>query len=269
MLSVLLSIAARLPGTTAEIRWGGQSLAGFRAFQCLAGADDGYYVTMHVRLEDNCAVNADSIAQAARSRADVAAVVVWEEAVAAGCFSFAQVTRRLVAASATANVSIRAAVFGSAVSAEGVPFGSPIVEPYDDLQSAGAGLLVMLTASSAAHSLARGQPGYVFLRSEPGPWNGLVDTAGFRGHKYLFLAISILLILYTFWEIGLMLCALTVWNWRMLMYLSAIGYLVVFTLLQPYSMNSRAAVMTIHISWIVGYVSLTLFIVAWGAMLCR
>ncbi|KAJ1871266.1 hypothetical protein LPJ55_004005, partial [Coemansia sp. RSA 990] len=75
-----------------------------------------------------------------------------------------------------------------------------------------------------------------------------------------------MLILYTFWEIGLMLCAFTIWNRRMLMYLSAIGYLIVFTLLQPYSMNSRAAEMIIYASWIAGYLSLTLFIVAWGAM---
>ncbi|KAJ2682316.1 hypothetical protein H4R19_007156, partial [Coemansia spiralis] len=266
-LSALLLMTAGLLPAAAEIRWGSQAIAGFCAFQCPPGAADGYFAPIHALLEDNCTVNIDSIAQLPRSSPDAVAIVVWDEAVAAGCFSFAQVAQRLVAAAPPANASIRAAVFGSAVASNSVHFGSPIAEPYDDLLAAADTLLVMLTPASDARALARAPPdALLYLRSEPGPWNTLVDSAGFRAHKYLFLAISVLLILYTFWEIGLMLCALTVWSWRMLMFLSAITYLVLFTLLQPYAMNSRAATMAIHISWIVGYVSLSLFIVAWSTM---
>ncbi|KAJ2764363.1 hypothetical protein IWQ56_004513 [Coemansia nantahalensis] len=124
-----------------------------------------------------------------------------------------------------------------------------------------------MTAAPDARALAATPPGaLLYLRSEPGPWNSLVYSAGFKVHRYLFVAVPVLLIIYSLWEIGLMLCTLTVWNWRMLIYISVIAYLVLFTLLQPYSMNSRAATMAIHVSWIAGYLCLSLFIVAWSAM---
>ncbi|KAJ2782706.1 hypothetical protein H4R18_002132 [Coemansia javaensis] len=251
------------------IRWAGRAFASIRAFQDTTDASNGSFFPAHIRFEENCAVNASAAGQAAAGAA-VAAIVVWEEAASAGCFSFAQVTALLAAARAPgSSAPLRAVVFGSAVARPGASFGSPIVEPYGDLRTPDGGLFVALTSASAARLLAAAQPGPVYLRHDPGPWNDLLQTAGFRARRYLFLATSILLILYTFWEIGLMLCALTVWNWRMLMYLSAIGYLVVFTLLQPYGANSRAAAMAIYASWIVGYASLSLFIVAWGTMVRR
>ncbi|KAJ1941490.1 hypothetical protein FBU59_003484 [Linderina macrospora] len=106
----------------------------------------------------------------------------------------------------------------------------------------------------------------VYIATNPGPWNVLDKSRGYAAQRYLFFAISILLILYIFLEIGLMLCTQTVWNKRMLMYVAAITYLIIFTLLRPYSMNNKAAQLTIFVSWIIGYMSFTIFIVAWGSL---
>ncbi|KAJ1928232.1 hypothetical protein EC988_010184, partial [Linderina pennispora] len=99
-----------------------------------------------------------------------------------------------------------------------------------------------------------------------GPWNTLEKSRGYAAQRYLFFTISLLLILYIFLEIGLMLCTQTVWNKRMLMYVAAITYLLIFTLLRPYVMNNKAAQMTVFVSWIIGYMSFTIFIVAWGSL---
>ncbi|KAJ2793037.1 hypothetical protein H4R21_006051, partial [Coemansia helicoidea] len=171
-LPALLLMAACLSPAAAEIRRGSQTIVGFSAFQCPPGAADGYFAPVHVRLEENCTVSIGGTAQLPLPSPSAVAIVVWDEAVAAGCFSFAQVAQRLVAATPPANTTIRAAVFGSAVGRRDAHFGSPIVEPYDDLQAAVAGLLVMMTAAPDARALAATPPGaLLYLRSEPGPWN--------------------------------------------------------------------------------------------------
>ncbi|KAJ2885923.1 hypothetical protein H4R27_001058 [Coemansia aciculifera] len=98
------------------------------------------------------------------------------------------------------------------------------------------------------------------------PWNALFDSAGFAAQKYIFLLVSGGLVLYTLWETVLVLCTPTAWNRRILMYIAAIGYLLVFTVLQPYDISNRALLMAAYASWIVGYVIFTLFLVAWGSI---
>ncbi|KAJ2909306.1 hypothetical protein GGI21_002016, partial [Coemansia aciculifera] len=98
------------------------------------------------------------------------------------------------------------------------------------------------------------------------PWSALHRSAGFAAQKYTFLSISGGLVLYTLWETALALWTPTAWNQRMLMYIAAIAYLVVFTVLQPYNTNNRALEMAAYASWIVGYIIFTIFIVAWGAI---
>ncbi|KAJ2390088.1 hypothetical protein GGI05_003313, partial [Coemansia sp. RSA 2603] len=107
-------------------------------------------------------------------------------------------------------------------------------------------------------------PQFIRLVAEQSPWESLANSPAFSAQKYIFMCLSISLILYVIWNIGLMLCTTTIWNRRMLMYISAIGYLVVFTLLHPYTTSNRAAQMAIFASWIVGYISFTLFVVSWG-----
>ncbi|KAJ2551047.1 hypothetical protein EV175_003837 [Coemansia sp. RSA 1933] len=232
---------------------------------------------MHLQASQNCAfktnqTNVSSLDTMQSPSLGLAAIVSWDEAVAAGCYSYAQFIQNLHEAGVDSELDIREVIFGSAIDNDAVLFGSPIVEPYGDIGHTDSGLSMTLTSASTARLLLADilqstmNNATLQIVQELGPWNILAQATGFKAQKYTFLAVSIILILYTFWEIGLMLCTLTVWNRRMLMYLSAIGYLVVFALLHPYNINSRNSQMTIYVFWIIGYLSFTLFIISWGSM---
>ncbi|KAI8322940.1 hypothetical protein GQ54DRAFT_127995 [Martensiomyces pterosporus] len=234
------------------------------------------YMAVRLEFQQNCQPDMNALSRNV-THADlsgaaplVALVVPWNDAASAGCFTYAQIAQSLVGSQAAKELRVRGVIFGSSIDGDQNEIGSPLAEPYGDFKSVDADELdhFLLVQKSTAHLLCSAPTANMTVQivDDPGPWNRLLDTAGFKAQKYSFMAISIGFILYTFWEIGLMLCTQTVWNKRMLMYVSAIGYLIVFTLLQPYSVNNRASQIVIYVSWILGYISFTLFIVAWGTM---
>ncbi|KAJ2461212.1 hypothetical protein GGF42_000347 [Coemansia sp. RSA 2424] len=233
-------------------------------------------VPVRAPLVQGCTLDINSIAarsSAREARADLAVVVVWQEAVDVGCFTFAQIHQLLVNAGSLGKGAIRGVVFGSAVDSRYRAFGSPLVEPYGDLEAHNSIAHVMLVADYVAKSIVDHLPSSsgasnatLAMLGQRSPWDALFASAGFSAQKYIFLSISGGLVLYTLWETALALCTPTAWDQRMLMYIAAIAYLVVFTVLQPYNAHSRALQMAAYASWIVGYIIFTLFTVAWGAI---
>ncbi|KAJ1987098.1 hypothetical protein GGI25_003341 [Coemansia spiralis] len=269
-----------LPATDAELIWNRQHFASFSFYQDDAhSATSGVFVPKHLQLVQNCAFDATNatssqiLDESTDASPEFIAVVAWDEAVAAGCYSYAQVAQNLHQVGVNGKLGISGIIFGSSISNKNVPFGSPIVEPYGESKFIDISMHLTLTSAATAqlllNDIARSNSSsnnILYLVQDTGPWNRLASAPGFKAQKYIFLCVSVALLLYTFWEIGLMLCTFTVWNQRMLMYLSAIGYLVVFAMLQPFNMNSRVSQMAVYVSWIIGYLSFTVFIVAWSSM---
>ncbi|KAJ2745317.1 hypothetical protein GGI20_002249 [Coemansia sp. BCRC 34301] len=233
-------------------------------------------VPVRAPLVQGCVLDVNSLvahSSTRASRADLAVIVVWQEAVNVGCFSFAQIYKLLVSAGGLGSGPIRGVVFGSAVDSLHHPLGSPLVEPYGDLEVHSSETHVMLVADYVAKLIVDHLPpgpgifnSTLTMIGKRSPWSALFDSAGFAAQKYIFLSMSGGLVLYTLWETALSLCTPTAWNQRILMYIAAIVYLVVFTVLQPYSINNRALQMAAYASWIVGYIIFTLFTIAWGSI---
>ncbi|KAI7825573.1 hypothetical protein BX661DRAFT_206360 [Kickxella alabastrina] len=280
IIYILLALVVGLPGSAAVIICGAQQFTSFTLYQDPLVLASGRFVPAHVSLLPGCTLDLDDMtARLTRKPAilDAApmAVIVWEEAVSAGCYSYAQVAKLLNQDDIS---SVRGVVFGSTVNTDQLPFGSPIVEPLSELSSVSTTGLrhLTLTAASTARTLsAMSRAGATSsnpqnitfqLTAETNPWLALTKTPEYLAQKYAFMCVSILLILYTFWEIGLTLCTMDAWNRRILMYILAIAYLIVFTLLQPYATGDRASQMVVLVSWIFGYISFSLFVVAWGTM---
>ncbi|KAJ1906909.1 hypothetical protein LPJ81_001079, partial [Coemansia sp. IMI 209127] len=109
------------------------------------------------------------------SSSGLVAVVSWDDAIAAGCYSFAQLTQNLHEAGMDSELGIRGIVFGSSIENDDVLFGSPIIEPYGDIKHVYAGLYMALTSASTARLLlsdiAQSTANNISLQivQEPGP----------------------------------------------------------------------------------------------------
>ncbi|KAJ2067151.1 hypothetical protein GGH13_005426, partial [Coemansia sp. S155-1] len=276
-LIMILALLMLPRQSVADIVWKKHTLTGYTLNTHTPGLFGENLVPVRAPLARGCTFDINSLS--ARSslkevlQPNLAVVVVWQDAVAAGCFSFAQIYQLFVSAGGFGKGGIRGVVFGSAVDSRHRTFGSPLVEPYGDLEVLNSAVHIMLVADYTAKSLIDRLPPDVGARRatitmliDRSPWNALFDSAGFAAQKYIFLLASGSLVLYTLWETVLVLCTLTAWNRRILMYIAAIGYLLVFTVLQPYDINNRALQMAAYASWIVGYVIFTLFLVAWGSI---
>ncbi|KAJ2007887.1 hypothetical protein GGI04_001346 [Coemansia thaxteri] len=273
-------LVAAVSTSSANITWDGKTVPAYTLNEHSA---DSYYDTLvpvRVPLVPGCALNTNSllscparVANGSSPAVSWAAVVVWQEAVAAGCFSFAQVYQLLADTGCTSSGAIKGIVFGSSVDSPTRMFGSPLVEPYGDLHAHNPAVHVVLVAASTAKSIASfslvdlgARNATIELAGERSLWSLLTETTGFAAQKYVFLILSAALTLYTLWEVVLTLRTHTAWSMRIVMYMSAIAYLIVFTVLQARHVSNRALQMAAYASWIVGYVIFTLFVVAWSAI---
>ncbi|ORX66023.1 hypothetical protein DL89DRAFT_286580 [Linderina pennispora] len=256
---ILLMLAGLAHGT---ITVGAQSFDSFRFFQADKNTElDGTFAPVRLNMQHGCTVK---MANTTRVDTEVVVLAAWQEAMVAGCFSYAQIISAFAQVPLPQGTVVRGMVFSSSIADDTLPMGSPMVEPYGFYKSVETSACLILTRPATLELMS--QSPTVRVTAVSGPWNTLEKSRGYAAQRYLFFTISILLILYIFLEIGLMLCTQTVWNKRMLMYVAAITYLLIFTLLRPYVMNNKAAQMTVFVSWIVGYMSFTIFIVAWGSL---
>ncbi|KAJ2026933.1 hypothetical protein IWW57_002840 [Coemansia sp. S610] len=274
---ILLALFTLPAQSAADIVWKDQTLTGHSLNAQTSGLPSENLVPVRAPLVQGCTLDLSSLSLRSSPREgslpSLAVVVVWQEAVAAGCFSYGQIYRLFVGAGGPGKLEIRGLVFGSAGDGQHRFFGSPLVEPYGDLAVHNSAIHVMLVADLTAKLLLNPYPldnisrrATLSMLVDHSPWSVLFDSAGFAAQKYIFLLASASLVLYILWETVLVLCTLTAWNRRVLMYIAALGYLLVFTMLQPYDSNNRTLQMAVYASWIVGYVVFTLFLNAWGSI---
>ncbi|KAJ2698235.1 hypothetical protein FB645_005688, partial [Coemansia sp. IMI 203386] len=191
--------------SAAKIFWDDHKFSSFTLHQGSSATTDADYLLFRQGFQPGCILdtaNTDQDLPRINNRQRLLpqlALVVWDDAVGCGCFSYAQVAN-LVAQST--QQAVDGILFGSAVTNDNYPYGSPIIEPLSELQtssehsSSASSLFLTLTASSTAKSLAAGlekkstnaNESYTIViqvHAETSPWDMLIASPGFLAQKYL------------------------------------------------------------------------------------